>query len=525
MAGPTQPLSPAGLRPAWLDAVSPDTNVPVPGGWVEQFLREALSQLTDALRQDPCRPELAARLGAELVARGCTGEQSLRCVMEILGHALLRQPELRTVEGLGNKVVPVLAALASGYAAALHHRTPAGGESWFREVFDSAPVGMVISRLDGTVTETNGALSEILHHPPTKLIGHDLSELFHPTDAASLRSTYRALTEGKQEPFPRRVKALTGRGDSTWVALTVLVLRDPADRPTHHVTMVEDVADQQLLEHRVRHQSLHDLLTGLPNRLHFASHLDSVLERDRDAVVMVCKIDVDCFGVVNEGLGLGYGDFLLRSVAARLKSLFATEHAFLARFDDDEFAIVIEESPSTPNAATLAARINAELSEPVYLSGHGLSVSACMGIAYHSGGEIEAKELIRAAEATLQRAKRSGRGQWQSYDPSADAEQRSRYTLATAMPEAWEDGQLTLCYQPLLRLDPTAADGRPGRGPCGAAALGSSHARCRGARGLSRARRADRLGPHARAVDAAASLRAAAPLAGGAGRGGTWPPR
>jgi predicted signal transduction protein with EAL and GGDEF domain len=81
-----------------------------------------------------------------------------------------------------------------------------------------------------------------------------------------------------------------------------------------------------------------------------------------------------------------------------------------------------------------------------------------MGIMHHSGGETPAKELIRAAESTLHGARRNGRGQWASYDPATDAEQRSRYTLATAMPEAWENGQLTLCYQPLLRLAATATD-------------------------------------------------------------------
>jgi PAS domain S-box-containing protein/diguanylate cyclase (GGDEF)-like protein len=371
-----------------------------------------------------------------------------------------------------SKVMSLLAALASGYVAALASRYAAAlrrrtrgrrpraeRETWFREVFDSAPVGMVISRLDGTVTETNAALTEILHYPPAELTGHDLSELFHPHHAAPLRSAYQALIDGKRERFQRRVTVLTGCGDTTWVALTASVLRDAAGHPTHHITMVEDITEQQLLEQRVRHQALHDLLTGLPNRLHFASHLDSVLERDRGAAVMVCKIDLDCFGVINEGLGLGFGDFLLRSVAARLHSLFAGEHAFLARFDDDEFAILIEESPITPNAATLAARINAELSEPVYLAGHRLAVSACMGIVHRRAGETaETKELIRAAEATLRRARRTGRGQWDLYDPPADAEQRARYTLATAMPEAWENGQVTLFYQPLIRLDPAAPD-------------------------------------------------------------------
>jgi len=458
MSGPAQPVLRAELVHAWLDAVSPTAEVPVTARWVEECLREALSRLIDALAQEPLHPEPAADVGAELVARGFTGEQSLGRTVEILGHALPGLPELRTVEGLAGKVVSVLAALASGYAAALRRRALAERETWFREVFNSAPVGMVISRLDGTVTETNGSLAEILHYSPAELTDHDLCELFHPDDAAPLRSAYQALVEGKRERFQRRAKALTGRGDTTWVALTVSVLRNAVGNPAHHITMVEDVADQQLLEQRVRHQSLHDLLTGLPNRLHFAIHLEALLERKRSAALMLCKIDLDCFGVVNEGLGVGFGDFLLRSVAARLQALFAGEHAFVARFDDDEFAILIEESPRTPNAATLAARINAELSEPVYLAGRGLAVSACMGIVRRTAGETDTKELIRAADATLHRARRTGRGQWDLYDPLADAEQRARYALAIAMPEAWENGQVTLCYQPLIRLDPTAAD-------------------------------------------------------------------
>jgi diguanylate cyclase (GGDEF)-like protein len=75
---------------------------------------------------------------------------------------------------------------------------------------------------------------------------------------------------------------------------------------------------------RVRHQSLHDLLTGLPNRLHFAIHFEALLERNRKAAVMLCKIDLDGFGVVTDGFGLGLGDLLLRSVATRLQSLVAS---------------------------------------------------------------------------------------------------------------------------------------------------------------------------------------------------------
>ncbi|MGH3887970.1 MAG: putative bifunctional diguanylate cyclase/phosphodiesterase [Pseudonocardiaceae bacterium] len=453
MSSPAQPFWRAELIRAWSDGVNAAVEVPVP----DEEIGELLDDLIDALGQAEFSPQPAADVGSQLVARGCTGGQSLGRTVEILGQALPGQPELRT-EGLAGKVVSLLGALTWGYTTALSHHVRAQDEARFRAVFDSAPVGMVISRLDGTIIQSNGALTEMLHYSPAELAVREVSELFHPHDATLLVAAYQALRDGKRERFHHRVKLLAANGDPAWVALTVSVLCDAAGSPTHHVTMVEDYTDRQLLEQRVRHQSLHDLLTGLPNRLHFAIHLEALLERARSAAVLLCKIDLDGFAVVNDGLGQGVGDLLLRSVAGRLQALVAGERAMVARFDADEFAILIEESPTTPNAATLAASINAELSEPVYLAGRGLAVSACVGVVRRTAGETDAKELIRAAEATLHRAQRTGRGQWGLYDPPADAEDRARYALATAMPEAWESGQVTLSYQPFLRLDPVAAD-------------------------------------------------------------------
>jgi len=473
MSSPAQPASRAELARAWADAVSPTTEVPLPSEIIEHCLRDNVDRLVDTLLQEPFCPDPVAGVAAALVARGIAGDDSLARTVELLGQALPTLPELGTVSEVTSKIAAVLGAFVWGYTVAARRRHVDERNTWFREVFESSPVGMVISRLDGTVAETNGALTEILHYRPAELCGRALAEIFHPDDAPLLRAGYQALVDGKRGRLQRRAKVITGRGDVTWAALTVAPLRDAAGNQTHYVTMVEDIAERQLLEQRVRHQSLHDLMTGLPNRLHFAIYLEEQLERDRNAALMVCKIDLDCFGIVSDGLGISIGDLLLRSVAARLQSLVAGERAFVARFDADEFAILIKESPSTPNAATLAARINAELSEPVYLAGRGLAVSACVGIVRHTNGETDAKELIRAADATLHRIKRTGRGQWGLYDPCADAQDRVRYALATQMPAAWEDGQVTLSYQPLVRLDTAAADS--GQTVAVAALLGWQH--------------------------------------------------
>jgi diguanylate cyclase (GGDEF)-like protein/PAS domain S-box-containing protein len=458
MSSPAQPFSRAELIRAWSDGVSVAAEVSMTGEEIDEFLGELLDEMIDTLGYGTFSAKPAEDVGNRLVARGFTGGQCLGRTMVILGQALPEQYALRTVEGLAGKVVSLLGALASGYTTAMSRRVFEQGEVRFRKVFDSAPVGMVISRLDGTITQSNSTLTEILRYSRADLAVREISELFHSDDAALLRAAYQALSDGTRERFQSRAKFLAANGDTTVVELIVSVLRDLSGSPTHHLTMVEDFTDRQLLEQRVRHQSLHDLLTGLPNRLHFAIHLEALLERERSTAVMLCNIDVDAFGVVNDGLGQGVGDLLLRSVAVRLQTLVAQERAMVARFGADEFAIFIEESPTTPNAATLAARINAELSEPVYLAGRWLAVSACVGIVRRTAGETDPKELMRAARATLHRAQLTGRGQWELYDPPADADQRARYALATAMPEAWETGQVTLHYQPLVRLDPDAAD-------------------------------------------------------------------
>ncbi|HEX2298367.1 MAG TPA: EAL domain-containing protein, partial [Pseudonocardiaceae bacterium] len=253
--------------------------------------------------------------------------------------------------------------------------------------------------------------------------------------------------------FRRRRRITDAGGDTAWTLLAGSLLHDADGRPTHHLTIVEDVTELYLLQQELSDQALHDRLTGLPNEHYFMSRLQEVLEvADPATLVTVCRVNLDSFSVINDGIGRTTGEQLLCSVAGRLRSLVAAENAMVARMGTDDFAILIENGPATPDLGVLAEGINAELAEPVYLGDRGLAVTAGVGVVRRPAGGISPEELIRAADATLHQVKRSGRGQWGLYDAQTDAEERARYQLAAEMPGAFENGEISLEYQPVRSL-------------------------------------------------------------------------
>jgi diguanylate cyclase (GGDEF)-like protein len=223
--------------------------------------------------------------------------------------------------------------------------------------------------------------------------------------------------------------------------------------------VVEDGTELMLLQGELKRQVLHDVLTGLPNRQYFGSNLESAL-RQADPVygVTLLHLDLDAFGMVCNSLGRQVGDRLLVHVAQRLKVVLAREKAMIARFDGDEFGVLLENSPTTPDVATIVAEINAELAEPTFVDGHGLAVSVSVGVVHRPSPDLDATELLRAADLALRRAK-TRRGQWELYHPDQDAQDRQEQVLAVSMPGAWEQGEVIAVYRPVARLADGATAG------------------------------------------------------------------
>jgi len=454
----------------WAAAVLTTAYLPMSDVEVEEHLLELVDGIVDQLAVGGSGTAPAWAAGSGLVAVHCTGQHSLQRSVEALAAGLPRVPELAAFHDIDARVIPVLGALGAGYADALRRKTFQQqedvkqalarvlmlSEARFREVFTGSAIGIAISDLDGTLVQTNHALAEILGYEDAELVERNLRDLVHSEGAVNgdhLWLAYQDVVNGRSERFRIERPMVRKDGEQIWVYLAVSVLRDEAARPTHHVTMVEDITDLHLMQVQLNNQALHDVLTGLPNRQSFALRLESTLgQLDPAATVTLFHLDIDSFSVINDGLGHHVGDQLLRLVAQRLAVVFADERATIARIASDEFVVLVEDSPNTPDVATLAATINDELSEPAYLDGMGLAVTVGIGVVQRQAGGITPAELLRQSDSTLRRAKGNGKRQWAIFDRHQDRLDRDRFTMAAGMPGSLENGEFQVEYRPVARL-------------------------------------------------------------------------
>lgn len=188
----------------------------------------------------------------------------------------------------------------------------------------------------------------------------------------------------------------------------------PLDEVVERLRGVADQASGALQNTRllaaVRHQSLHDALTGLPNRVLFSRDLTGRLSQPagtRQVAVLFC--DLDRFKAVNDELGHAAGDELLRQVAARLRTVVRAND-LVGRLSGDEFALILE-VVDEDEAALVADRVIEQFVRPFRLEGRAVAVTISVGVAVGSPGQHSADGLLRAADEAMYDAKQRGRNQ------------------------------------------------------------------------------------------------------------------
>jgi diguanylate cyclase (GGDEF)-like protein len=226
---------------------------------------------------------------------------------------------------------------------------------------------------------------------------------------------------------------------------------------THHpmegggwVSTHQDITEQQRNQERIQYLARHDALTELANRTLFQQHIEGLQPRiARGEQLAVLAIDLDHFKNVNDTLGHGAGDELLKQAGARLLRC-CRDTDVVARVGGDEFAVLQVAIDQPVSGATLARRIVGALAEPFDIQNHQFVTGASIGIAVSPLDGTDADTLMKCADLALYRSKAEGRSTFHFYESGMDAAQQRRRALEAGLRHALGRNELFLAFHPLV---------------------------------------------------------------------------
>jgi diguanylate cyclase (GGDEF)-like protein len=219
------------------------------------------------------------------------------------------------------------------------------------------------------------------------------------------------------------------------------------------VVLYTDVSELKKRERQIRHLAYHDSLTGLANRTLFQQRVNQALDDARKqgtSVVIMC-LDLDRFKHVNDSLGHGAGDTVLKTVAERLRTCFRQGDT-VARLGGDEFGVVLPDFGNVERATMLAWRLLDLVSQPVEVNGHHVITSISIGIASSATDGVAPDELLKKADLALYRAKADGCATFRFFEEEMDARAQARRGLELDLRQALARDQLELLYQPQVDI-------------------------------------------------------------------------
>jgi diguanylate cyclase (GGDEF)-like protein/PAS domain S-box-containing protein len=288
----------------------------------------------------------------------------------------------------------------------------------------------------------------------TAIAGGALTELDMRAEALIDQSCEVLLSEHLLEDVfaGESLRIVTARGER-WLRHHVEPLRDEHKRVVGAVGVSLDITELKRAQQQLFDTAHRDGLTGLPNRLSLEQRLHAVLETATmdDRRFALLYIDLDRFKTINDTLGHGVGDGVLREVAARLRETLNPRDV-IARPGGDEFIILLPQIANVGDAEAAAQRVVRAFKTPISVQGRELFISASVGAAVFPEHGRGAEALVGHADAAMYRAKRMGGNRCAFYDAGLESAANDRLTLENDLWHAIGRDELQLMYQPIMDL-------------------------------------------------------------------------
>lgn len=275
----------------------------------------------------------------------------------------------------------------------------------------------------------------------------------HPDDHEEVVKLYQLATSQLKEQVIE-YRAIAADGRVLWLRDLFQVVDNAAGQASLLRGVMVDITKFKHAEDQLRHDAMHDVLTGLPNRALFMHRLGQTIElakRKQDYLFGVLFLDLDRFKVINDTLGHKVGDQLLIEISRRLEMCIRSCDT-VARLGGDEFVILLEDIKNINDATYVAERIQQELALPINLSGQEVFAGTSIGIALSQTGYTRPESLLRDADTAMYHAKSLGRTRYQVFDPTMHTQAVAMLQIESDLKRAIENQDFRLYYQPIVSL-------------------------------------------------------------------------
>jgi diguanylate cyclase (GGDEF)-like protein/PAS domain S-box-containing protein len=291
-------------------------------------------------------------------------------------------------------------------------------------------------------------------------------EVLHHLDRDRFRATLDSVLEQRRGRVAQDFRMRTADGHYLWFSLRARPVVGSDGEVVRLVGTLTDVTAFKTAEERLLHDAVHDNLTGLPNRELFLDRIEAVLgfakadpakaESALRPTVMI--IDLDRFKQVNDSIGMAVGDSILLTLARRLGRLIKPQDT-LARLAGDQFGLVLLSERDTAKITAFAETIRRTLRAPIAFKEREIFLTASIGLTLGDADPQRAEEMLKDAELAMYHAKRSGGDRIDVFKPSMRARKTDRLSIESNLRRALERDEITILYQPIVRLEDRAVAG------------------------------------------------------------------
>ncbi len=274
----------------------------------------------------------------------------------------------------------------------------------------------------------------------------------HPDDIQMVRREIDAVIHQGESFLKIEHRILHKNQTYLWVLTRGISVQDDQGTAYRLVGSQTDITLRKAAEDQLRHDALHDKLTGLPNRTLFLDRVNRLIshsQRNPDYKFAILFIDLDRFKLVNDSLGHEAGDQLLIKFSQRLKTCLRASDT-IARLAGDEFTVLLDDIRDVRGALYFAERIQKELTSPFKIFDQNIFITASVGIATNSPEHTLAEAMIRDADTAMYRAKVKGKGCHELFDKDMQNRVIAQINLEADLRRAINNKEFEIHYQPII---------------------------------------------------------------------------